>query len=527
MKKIYIILFSLFIFLININNANALILKPSGSEEGKVGGELTFYITLDDNHDNISAIDGTFNYDSNIFTLVSSSCLVNNWSELSNISNNKVFGYANLSFDNMISDLNKDIVKVILKVNEKVKAGNYSISIDNPNATNEEGNSISIEGGSHIVKILSNMNSLSSLILSTGTIEFNEDVIYYNLTVDNEIDNIEISAELSSTSSSFVEGYKPRKVNLSVGNNIIEIKVKAEDGEIRTYTLNITRQEKIIDDDIEKPNDNKPGDNDDTNDDDNKPNDDIEKPDDNKPDEDDSSNNEEPNDSTGSDKDQTDDSNKPSVEQEKKSSNNYLNKLIPSHGSIVFDKAKCEYFITVPYETDNINFELMVEDKKASANIEGNNNLKVGENIITITVTAEDGNKREYKIIVTRKDENIVLSSNSKLKKLMVKGYNLEFDSDKYEYNLKIHNEDFLDITYITQDEKSDVTIVGNNNLKDKSVITVTVVAEDGSTTSYIINIEKTILMNIILLIIIFIVIVVIVILTVYLIYQRKKLKSI
>lgn len=507
MKKIYIILFSLFIFLININNANALILKPSGSEEGKVGGELTFYITLDDNHNNISAIDGTFNYDSNIFTLVSSSCLVNNWSELSNISNNKVFGYANLSFDNMISDLNKDIVKVILKVNEKVKAGNYSINIDNPNATNEEGNSISIEGGSHIVKILSNMNSLSSLVLSTGTIEFNEDVIYYNLTVDNEIDNIEISAELSSTSSSFVEGYKPRKVNLSVGNNIIEIKVKAEDGEIRTYTLNITRQEKI-------------------NDDDNKPNDDIEKPDDNKPDEDDSSNNEEPNDSTGNDKDQTDDSNKPSVEQEKKSSNNYLNKLIPSHGSIVFDKAKCEYFITVPYETENINFELMVEDKKASANIEGNNNLKVGENIITITVTAEDGNKREYKIIVTRKDENIVLSSNSKLKKLMIKGYNLEFDSDKYEYNLKIHNEDFLDITYITQDEKSDVTIVGNNNLKDKSIITVTVVAEDGSTTFYTINIKKTVSMNIILLII-FIIIIIVAALTVYLIYHRKKLKSI
>ena len=265
---------------------------------------------------------------------------------------------------------------------------------------------------------------------------------------------------------------------------------------------------------------------DDTNDVDNKPNDDIEKPDDNKPAEDDSSNNEEPNDSTGNDKNQTDDSNKPSVEQEKKSSNNYLNKLIPSFGSIVFDKAKCEYFITVPYETENINFELMVEDKKASANIEGNNNLEVGENIITITVTAEDGNKREYKIIVTRKDENIILSSNSKLKKLMVKGYNLEFDSDKYEYNLKIHNEDFLDITYITQDEKSDVTIVGNNNLKDKSVITVTVVAEDGSTTSYTINIKKTVSMNIILLII-FIVIIIIAILTVYLIYQRKKLKSI
>ena len=134
------------------------------------------------------------------------------------------------------------------------------------------------------------MNSLSSLVLSTGTIEFNEDVIYYNLTVDNEIDNIEISAELSSTSSSFVEGYKPRKVNLSVGNNIIEIKVKAEDGEIRTYTLNITRQEKIIDDDTEKPDDNKPGDNDNTNDGDNKPNDDIEKPDDNKPSDSDNTN---------------------------------------------------------------------------------------------------------------------------------------------------------------------------------------------------------------------------------------------
>lgn len=448
MKKFYIILVSLLSFLTNFDNVDAMILKPSGNDAGNSGDEFIIYITLDGNQNNIpvSAVDGLLNYDSNIFTLIGSSCLVNNWTELSNLTNNRIFSYANLSFDNMINDTTINIIQVNFKINNNVKSGEYVISIDNPNATDSLGNGVSIQGGTHTIRILSNINTLSNLNLSYGNINFKENIVYYELTVDNEIDTIEIFAELEEKAASFLEGYGPRKINLSVGNNLIDVKIKSELGEIKTYTLNINRKDK-------NTNDNK---------------------------------------DTSGDTPGNSGNNKPSSEQKKKSNNNYLKVLIPNYSSIIFNKLTSEYFITVPYDVYDLNFELKTEDNKATANIEGNNDLKVGNNIITITVTAEDGNKREYIINVTRTNEDIILSNNSKLKKLIISGYNFEFYSDKFDYIIKIKDENFLDINYVTEDDKSNVTIIGNANLKDNSVITINVVAEDGSTTSYKINIEKT-----------------------------------
>lgn len=72
-----------------------------------------------------------------------------------------------------------------------------------------------------------------------------------------------------------------------------------------------------------------------------------------------------------------------------------------------FDKSKLDYTATVSYETESIEIDALGEDENADIQIKGNENLKVGENVITITVTsAETEEKKIYNITVTRQEFN-------------------------------------------------------------------------------------------------------------------------
>ena len=89
----------------------------------------------------------------------------------------------------------------------------------------------------------SNNNYLKSLTLSNGSINFKKTTTEYNINVAKDIDKITIGATLEDSKSSFENGFGPREVNLSLGNNTIYIKVKSESGQVRTYTLNINRDD--------------------------------------------------------------------------------------------------------------------------------------------------------------------------------------------------------------------------------------------------------------------------------------------
>lgn len=114
--------------------------------------------------------------------------------------------------------------------------------------------------------------------------------------------------------------------------------------------------------------------------------------------------------------------------------------------------------------------------------------LEVGENIIPIKVVANDGSECTYVLVVVRQKK---LSSDSSIKSLAVKGYNIDFDSSKYDYNLTILNEDKLGIEVILNDEGSSYKIKGNKDLKTGSIIEIAVIAEDGSSSKYTIYINK------------------------------------
>ena len=527
MKKKFMIFVALFVFFLGISNVNAMTLKPSGATSAKRGDEITLYITLSRSASEkaVSAVDGTLSYDSNVLQLISSTNLMTGWTQFAGVSNGNTFGYGNLAFDNLITNTSQNIVKMVFKVNSGANSGNTAITISSPSATDEVGGSVSITGGTHNVKVLSDVNTLTDITISNGTINFNENTTEYNVTIDsnstnisatkkdgsssisgdignkilnygvntfkitvtsesgkskvytinitrpdnrsktntlsslklssgtiafnknttnykvtveNNISSIKVEATLTDKKSSFVSGYEPRVVNLNVGNNNIEIKIKAENEEVKTYTINVVRK------DVDKPSNN-------------------------------------------------DSNNKPVTKEEtKKSNNNNLSELKLSDGILVFDKGTTEYRVTVSYDVKSIEITAKTEDSKAKFEILNNEELSIGENVITIKVVAEDNSEKEYKIIVIRKEENAILSSDSKLKSLIIKDYEIDFNSSVYNYTIKIGKEDKLNITYTPSDSKSNVTVTGNENLENGSIIEISVVAEDGNVSTYKINIEKS-----------------------------------
>ena len=210
----------------------------------------------------------------------------------------------------------------------------------------------------------------------------------------------------------------------------------------------------------------------------------------------------------------------------KKSDNNNLKSISINNIELKdFNKDILVYSLTVENEVEKLDVKAVKEDNFANVSYNMPNYLEVGENEISIKVTAEDDSIRIYKIIVTRKRE---ISSNANLKLLNIKGYNLKFDGASKTYHLKIDYEDKkLDIECLTEDENATYEITGNDNLKNGSVIKINVTAENKETQIYriIISKEKEEKQSIIP-VIIFSIVIVVILIIVFVVLKINKNKK-
>ena len=87
---------------------------------------------------------------------------------------------------------------------------------------------------------------------------------------------------------------------------------------------------------------------------------------------------------------------------ETKSNNANLKTIELSEGKIEFNKDTLEYTINVKNKVDKIKVNSTLEDSKASVEGNGEYELKAGVNEIKLSVKAEDGTVKEYKIKVIR-----------------------------------------------------------------------------------------------------------------------------
>ena len=95
-------------------------------------------------------------------------------------------------------------------------------------------------------------------------------------------------------------------------------------------------------------------------------------------------------------------------DEEEKSDNNYLKSLVISHGTLSpsFSKRTTEYTATVPNAVTSVSVSATPDDSAADViSVDGNSGLSIGRNTIKIVVKAENGERRTYTIVITRKED--------------------------------------------------------------------------------------------------------------------------
>ena len=124
----------------------------------------------------------------------------------------------------------------------------------------------------------------------------------------------------------------------------------------------------------------------------------------------DSNSNKDNKDNSGSNTGNDSDANKDNEnKEEKKSSNASLGSLVISAGTLSpeFSAATKDYTAIVDYSCSSLAVTANPADSKASVtSVTGNDSLEVGENTVSVVVTAEDGSTSTYNIVVTRRAED-------------------------------------------------------------------------------------------------------------------------
>lgn len=190
----------------------------------------------------------------------------------------------------------------------------------------------------------------------------------------------------------------------------------------------------------------------------------------------------------------------------KKSDNSNLSSIQIAEGVISpeFSKTVKEYTINVPYEVTKLSIAATPEHSKGTVKINGNDELKVGENLIEIIVTAEDSSTDKYTIKAIRAKQELSLQTlsiyyvNENGEKVELK-LDPQFSFDVYSYSAKdilSHTIQSLSVETKANAENAKVEIIGNDELKsgtNEITIKISVTDEAGveEQKTYTIKVQK------------------------------------
>ena len=155
--------------------------------------------------------------------------------------------------------------------------------------------------------------------------------------------------------------------------------------------------------------------------------------------------------------------------------------------TVTVDGENIEISNQMNYKTKNEKIDILVEtnDSRASYNID-DQSLKVGVNIINIKVTAENGDVKNYKLVVNREK----LSSNTNIK-IVVDDDEINFTLGKADIDVSSDTKN-LNYKYELEDKNSNVVVDGDKDLKSgENLVTFTVIAEDGTEVKYELKVNK------------------------------------
>lgn len=196
-----------------------------------------------------------------------------------------------------------------------------------------------------------------------------------------------------------------------------------------------------------------------------------------------------------------------------------------------FDSRIKEYFVNV-LDKENINLIVTTINKNIIVENVGKINIS-GKSKIVIVATNENGKKEEYTIYLNK--QNIDLEEDSfeegtivkGLKSILIKGYDLEFSFDKYEYSINVSKDvDEIEIIAIPINDNSLAKINNKKLVNGNNQILIEVLEYNGETTNYYINVYKESNDSSVLYIMIISIIVIVVVFGGLFFFVNKKRKS-
>ena len=181
------------------------------------------------------------------------------------------------------------------------------------------------------------------------------------------------------------------------------------------------------------------------------------------------------------------------------SGENTLSRLTVSNATISpsFSANTTKYTASVPFSVSKLNITATATDSNAEVKVNSPTLTPGKKTNVTVTVTAENGAKKTYTIVVSREaDPNYVASGNNKLSGIKVDGFLLSpvFNADKTDYIVWAPYETTsVKVSGTVADKKASVEIVGGDNLAAGQDNTVKVIctAENGDRKEYTVIVKR------------------------------------
>lgn len=181
------------------------------------------------------------------------------------------------------------------------------------------------------------------------------------------------------------------------------------------------------------------------------------------------------------------------------SNNNFLARLSLEQGELspAFQQGIHRYTAEVPFSCEKAVITAIAADSRATVSVDAPALKANAVTEVTVTVTAEDGSRRQYVIEVTRlQDPNYTPESNCELSFLSVDGYELtpSFDPNVTRYRLQVE-ESVTSVKILARaaSEKAHISIKGADELLPNidNEVRVICTAEDGTAQVYTILIRR------------------------------------
>lgn len=188
-----------------------------------------------------------------------------------------------------------------------------------------------------------------------------------------------------------------------------------------------------------------------------------------------------------------------------KSGNNYLQSITLNVGNLVpeFYRETFEYTVeNIPEDVMEMEISATAEDERASISGLGPVTLEEGENRLQLSVTAENGNVREYVLVVNKKEtikESDLRLSNLEISKINRNGefstLEIPFDKENFEYTADVEEDiEDLDVKPTVEKEGIIVETTGDKNLQaGENNVTITLTSQEDETikTTYVIKVNR------------------------------------